>query len=398
MERTRLELLPGVFLTLVRQRESKTACFRAALLRQLSREEAAMNALLPETLLQGTQRHAGAALLSEALSGLANARVAPLVRQLGEVQAVGFSAQFDNDPAAFSALMQTLSAILLAPDTRFGQLKKEAVAAALARREAAVEAAARDPFRGLVEHMCCYEDYAVPVWGEDPEAGPNYYQKLSKHYRAVLAQAPLELYYAGAVPPREAAAVIADCFAAMPRGELDLDLGTDIRMNAVESEPREENHAGPQGCRSVAVGWRLGDEMEEPEPPVFEALACLVGYLSRGLEAEVRLDVHKGLLMVRCDTDDAMAPAAAETLRTVMATIRDAEVSPAALAEARKERVDALRALEGDAGALEAFWLEQDLLGLELAPDEYAAFIQETTMQDVVRAAAAVECDAILFE
>ena len=50
MERARYELLPGVFLTAVRT-DSPRGCFRAALLRQLSREEAAMNALLPDTLL-----------------------------------------------------------------------------------------------------------------------------------------------------------------------------------------------------------------------------------------------------------------------------------------------------------------------------------------------------------
>ena len=62
MERNRMELLPGVFLTLVRRREDEPACFRAALLRQLSREEAALNALLPEALLYGTQRHPDGAL------------------------------------------------------------------------------------------------------------------------------------------------------------------------------------------------------------------------------------------------------------------------------------------------------------------------------------------------
>ena len=46
-------------------------------------------------------------------------------------------------------------------------------------------------------------------------------------------------------------------------------------------------------------------------------------------------------------------------------------------AAGRAERVQALRDLERDPAALEAFWLEQDLLGLELAPDEYAAFIEE---------------------
>ena len=125
MERNRMELLPGVFLTLVRRREDEPACFRAALLRQLSREEAALNALLPEALLYGTQRHPDGAL-DAALAGF-HAKAEPLVRRIGEVQAVGFTAVFDHDPARFAALMQTLAGILLAPDTRFGQLKKEAV-------------------------------------------------------------------------------------------------------------------------------------------------------------------------------------------------------------------------------------------------------------------------------
>lgn len=397
MERYRLELQPGVYLTLVRHKDAPTACFRAALLRRPDRGEAAMNALLPEVLLQGTQRYPGPAALSAALAQLCDGRVSALVRKLGEVQAVGYAAVFDNDPAAFPALMQALSAILLAPDTRFGQLKKEAVAEALSRREEA-EAAMRDPFAALSEHMCCYEDYAVPALGEPPEAGPNYYQKLSRHYRTILAEAPLELYYAGAVPPKEAAQVIADCFAAMPRGELDLALGTDIRMNAVEAEPRLEDRSGPKGARSVSVGWRLGDSMEEPEPPVLEALSGVFAYLARALKPQVRLDVHKGILMARCEVDAEDAPVALEALRLVMGTIGAGEFSPAALDAGRASRLAALRALEGDDLALEAFWLEQDLLGLELAPDEYAAFIQETTVPEVAGVARGAECDAVLIE
>ena len=81
MERTRLELMPGVFLTLVRQPDAENACFRAALLRQLDREEAAMNALLPEVLLRGTQRYPGAELLAEALRAQGCGSVSPLVRR-----------------------------------------------------------------------------------------------------------------------------------------------------------------------------------------------------------------------------------------------------------------------------------------------------------------------------
>ena len=393
MERNRMELLPGVFLTLVRRREDESACFRAALLRQLSREEAAMNALLPEALLYGTQRYPDGAL--EAALADFHAKAEPLVRSIGEVQAVGFTAVFDHDPAQFTALMQTLAGVLLAPDTRFGQLKKEAVALALQRWDEADEAA-DDPFAAMREHMCCFEDYAVPVRGERPEAGPNYYQKLSKHYRAVLSQSPVELYYAGAIPAKLAKQTIADCFAVMPRGELDFDLGTDIRMNAVEAEPRVLDQSGAQGTNLVTVGWRLGEVMEEPDPPVLEALAGGYQALTAKLETEVRLDVHKGSLLARCGTDPDRAEEIVSALKDAMAQLA-AGVSVEVLDLGRAARVQALRALEQDPAALEAFWLEQDLLGLELAPDEYAAFIQEASPAAVAEAAQGTECDAILL-
>ena len=394
MERNRMELLPGVFLTLVRRREDEPACFRAALLRQLSREEAAMNALLPEALLYGTQRHPDGAL--EAALADFHAKAEPLVRGIGEVQAVGFTAVFDHDPAQFTALMQTLAGVLLAPDTRFGQLKKEAVALALQRWDEADEAA-DDPFAAMREHMCCFEDYAVPVRGERPEAGPNYYQKLSKHYRAVLSRSPVELYYAGAIPAKLAKQTIADCFAVMPRGELDFDLGTDIRMNAVEAEPRVLDQSGAQGTNLVTVGWRLGEVMEEPDPPVLEALAGAYRALTAKLACEVRLDVHKGILLARCGTDPDRAEETVSALKDAMAKLA-AGVSVEVLDVGRADRVQALRELEQNPAALESFWLEQDLLGLELAPDEYAAFIQEASPAAVAEAAQGTECDAILLE
>ena len=394
MERARFELLPGVFLTAVRT-DAPRGCFRAALLRQLSREEAAMNALLPDTLLQGTQAHPSPEALSAALASLGCDGAHSFVRKLGEIPAVGYAAAFENDEAAFPALMRLMSAILLQPDTRFGQLKKEAVAAALKQYAQADEAA--DPFAALIEHMCCYEDYGLPVRGEDPEAGPNYYQKLSRHYRAVLSAAPLELFYAGAVPPKQAAQVLADCFAAMPRGEPDFELGTDIRMNAVEAEPRVEDHSGPQGACRVAVGWRLGEGMEEPDVPALEAMACVLAYLTRGLEPQVRLDVHKGLLLAACETDGTEPEAIVSAFTEAMEVLRAGEFSPAALDEARRGRIAQLRAAADDPAALERFWLEQDLLGLELAPDEYAAFTQEAAHADVVAAAQGVECDAVLI-
>ena len=393
MERNRMELLPGVFFTFVRLKDAPQGCFRAALLRQLDREEAGMNALLPDVLLQGTQRDPGPEALAKALDALGHAKASPFVRKLGEVQAFGVSAVFDNDPAVFPALAETLAGVLLKPDTRIGQLKKEAVSAALAAWDAAD--AQDDPLAPLCGMMCGYEDYAVPARGERPDAGPNYYQKLSKHYRKVLSAAPLELYYAGAAAPRDVTQAILDAFGAMPRGELEFDLGTFIRMNAVEAEPRTEDRSGPQGAHRVSVGWRLGDGMEDPDLPVLEALACALGEKTG---ARVALDVHKGILTAQTDVDPDGAEAAVSALRAAAGALSAGELTQEALDAARAGRIAALRAIPDDPAALEAFWLEQDLLGLGLAPDEYAAFTQEAALEDVLSAAAALECDAILIE
>ena len=55
MEVSRVEVRPGVWLTHLREDKFKTACFSVSLLSQLSRDTAAMNALIPFVLRRGTR-------------------------------------------------------------------------------------------------------------------------------------------------------------------------------------------------------------------------------------------------------------------------------------------------------------------------------------------------------
>ena len=148
----------------------------------------------------------------------------------------------------------------------------------------------------------------------------------------------------------------------------------------------------------VTVGWRLGEVMEEPDPPVLEALAGAYRALTAAQETTVLLDVHKGILTAQTDVDPDGAEAAVSALKAAAGALSAGELTQEALDAARAGRIAALRAIPDDPAALEAFWLEQDLLGLELAPDEYAAFIQEATSDAVAEAARGTECDAILLE
>lgn len=393
MERTRMELLPGVWLTAVRDRERPHSCLRAALLAQLDRETAGLNALLPDVLLCGSAQHPGAERVQAAFQALGG-EVRPLVRKYGEIQAVGLTATAKNDPGQLETFAQTFANLLLTPDTSFGQLQKASVEHALALRE---ERRETDAFAELIGHLCAFEDFALSPYGEDPEAGPNFYQKLTKHYRAWLSAAPVELYYCGAAPAKEAARVLTDAFMAIPRGELDEELGTDVRMNAIDAEPRVLDASDESGARWFSAGWRLGDAMEDPDPAVLEAVAAVIRYLARLVEPEVRLDLHKGLLMLRCETTSDEAELKLDLMKNITDIVRTGGFSAAALDMGKQERIRALLAIPADDAALEDFWLSQNLLGLDWAPDEFAAFLEEVSPAETVKAAAGLELDAALI-
>ena len=92
MELTRTEIMPGVWLNHLRADKFKTACLSLSLLSQHRRETAAMNALIPSVLRRGTARYPDLDALSARLDELYGTAVEPVVRRIGEIQAVGFYA------------------------------------------------------------------------------------------------------------------------------------------------------------------------------------------------------------------------------------------------------------------------------------------------------------------
>ena len=68
-----------------------------------------------------------------------------------------------------------------------------------------------------------------------------------------------------------------EAFALLPRGEIDLDLGTDIRMNAVEEKPRYFTEEDEISQGVLAVGFRLGECMDDPDPAKLAVFNAVYG-------------------------------------------------------------------------------------------------------------------------
>ena len=420
VNRVRSEILPGVFLTCLQTDKFKTGLLSVSFLTRLCREEAAQNTLIPSVLRRGTVLCPDMDAIAARLDSLYGARIEPVSRKLGEIQAVGFWADFVDDAflpdggGLMEEVVSLLGEVLLSPNTRGGLLLPRYVESEREKLLEDIRARLNDKGayarRRMIELMCAAEDYAVDVLGDEETAGSIGYVALTKRYRALLSSSPVEVFYCGSAEADRVEAALKDAFMLLPRGEIDYDLGTDIRMNSVEAEARHVTEEMDVAQGKLVIGWRLGDSMEDPDIPVLRVMnAVFGGGVTSKLFANVRerlslcyyassgVDLFKGLLIASCGVEpENRDTALAEILRQLDA-VKNGDITPEELACAKQFLMTDLIAMADSAGALESFWLSQNVQGLEYGPAELAALVEDVTAEEVAAAAQNLACDMVYF-
>lgn len=418
MEVSRVEVRPGVWLTHLRENKFKTACFSVSLLSQLNRDTAAMNALIPFVLRRGTRLYPDMEALSARFEELYGTAIEPSVRRIGEIQCSGFYASFPEDdflPKGESVLQEALELtfeMLLSPVTRGGlflpayvESERDNLLDLIASRVNNKRAYA---LTRCLEEMCCCEDFAVSRYGDEETCRSINYKKLSRHYKALLQEAPLELFYCGRASLNNVRQLLRGLLATLPRGEVNTDIGTEIRMNALEEQPRYTEEQMDVAQANLVIGWRLGECMEDPDFPALYVFNDLFGgspssrlflnvreKLSLCYYASSIIDVRKGLLLVSSGIQEKNCDAAKNEIFTQLEALQHGEISEEALETARAGVASDLRSIPDTQSALESFFLAQAVTGADFGPLELAELVTEVTADRVQAIAQSVECDQI---
>ncbi len=420
MEAIRKKIMPFVELTCLRTDKFKTGCLSVNLLTRLSRENASKNALIPHVLRRGSTGHPDMESISAALDELYGARIEPVVRKKGEVQAVGFFADFADDafvPGGEQVLEKVtalMGELLLSPNTRGGLFLPAYVDSEreklLERLRARINDKRSYAVQRLFELMCFSEDYATDRMGTEEEAQSINYQKLTRHYKQLLQCAPIEVFYCGGADPLRVERAVKSALVTLLRGEPDEDIGTDIRINTVEENPRyfTEELSITQG--KLSVGFRLGECMYNPNMAAIRVFNAVYGgsvtsklfmnvreKLSLCYYANSAIDRHKGLMVVSSGIEFDKYDAALSEIFAQLEAVKKGDITDDELAAARKAVATELRSAMDSPGALEDFWLAQNVDGLYYGPEELAALAESITRDEVVEVAKGVECDAVYF-
>lgn len=418
MEYTRAEIINGVWLTHIRSDKFKTACLSITLLTQLQRESAAMNALLPLVLRRGTARYTDMEAISRRLDELYGAAIEPVVRRIGEIQCLGFFASVPEEdylPAGADTLRGTcelMGQMLLAPNTRGGLLLPDYVDSERDKLIEMIRARLNDKLSysvsRCIEEMCCCENFAVSRFGDEESAAAIRYQKLTKQYRNLIQTSPIEIFYCGRAEEKRVESLLRDALSTLPRGEIDYDIGTDVRLNALEETPREYTEQMNVTQAKLVIGWRLGKAMDDPNPAALRLFASLFGgstasklfvnvreKLSLCYFASAVADVHKGVLLAYAGTEADNVGRAKEEIFAQLASIASGEITDEELSAARADVKSALKSALDVQGALEGFYLSAALDGADYSPEELSALVDDVTKEELVAIARGCECDMI---
>lgn len=413
-------IMPNVVLTCLKTDKFKTGCLSMNLLAPLNRETASMNALIPSVLRRGTATLPDMADISMKLDSLYGAVLQPIVRKKGEIQAVGFFADFADEayvPQGGKILDQVIalmSEMLLMPNTHGGLLRREYVESEKEKLLEQIRGRINDKraysLLRLFEQMCVMENYSVDKLGTEISAENITPAALTRHYRELLSSAPIEIFYCGTAEPAQVKLSIKDAFSALPRSNEEPDIGTDIWLSPLEGDYRkfEDEMQVTQG--KLAIGFRLGDCMEDPDTAaikVFNGIfgGCVTSKLFMNVREKLSLayfassvvDLHKGILAVSSGIEFDKYDAALNEIFSQLDEIKDGGFTEEELNAAKRSISGEYRSYEDNPIALEEYYLNQMLIGPECSPSELALLTEEVTREQVIGVAKGVSCDAVYF-
>lgn len=411
---TRQMLMDNVYLTHIPSDKFKTSYFSAQMAAPLCAGTAGRNALLVNVLGRGTARLPDMAALGRELDMLYGARLGPQLRRMGENQVFGFTASCVEDrflPPGEALLEKTaelMGDMFCAPALQEGRLRRDYADSERANLIDEIHSIVNDKrvyaARRLLEEMCAGEPYAVRLLGSAEDMERITLEELDAHYRSMLPQGRLELFYCGSAPEERVAGAFARAFARLPREGLLEPAPTTRRP--VRPEPLVVTEEMDVSQGKLGMGFRT----QCPDVPANLMLDAMFGGTSTSklfLNVREKLSLcyyagssyHrlKGLVTVSSGIECGNYDRAVAEITAQLEALKAGDWEDWELQGARSSLLNSLRSIEDSAGALEDFIMGQTISGAGDTIEGLMKDISSVTGAQIQAAAQALELDTIYF-
>ena len=401
-----LTLFPGVTLRCYQDTRFKQGRLSLQLVRPMVREEAAMNALLPTVLLRGTQKHPDLRSITMHLDDLYGASVGDMVRRIGDYQTTGFYCGFTDDRFAlsgdkiFARVVDFLRELLLEPALENGVFRSEFVRSEKKNLMADMDAQKNDKaaYAGtqLMKTMCSADSFSIPRLGEKEQLTDVTAESLYRHYRKLLTESHIEIFYVGAENPELVASLLRPVFDGISRNYQPLLPQTPFQ-DAGEKHTRQEMDIAQS---RLCMGFVTGVTNQSPDFAAMQVFNTLFG---AGMTSKLFMNVRekmslcysigsgyygsKGMMTVAAGIDADKEIVAREEILRQLQACKDGDISQLELTAAKEAVLSGLRSVTDSPGTIEGYFATAALSGISMDLDRYRSAVAAVTARDVVAAA-----------
>ncbi|MCI9391859.1 MAG: insulinase family protein [Oscillospiraceae bacterium] len=411
---TRQMLMENVYLTYIPSEKFKTSFFSAQMAVPLRAETAGLNALMVNVLSRGTARCPDMAAIGRELDMLYGARLEPTVRKKGENQLFGFVASCVDDrflPAGerlLEPVTDLLGDMYCRPAADGGRLREDY---ADSERENLADLIRSDlndkrsyAARRLMEEMCAGEPYGVRRMGRAEDVERISLRALDEHYRTILPQGRLELFYCGSAARERVAGAFARAFEGLPRrGRLE-PAATTRRPAPEQVRLTVEEMDVTQG--KLCLGLRT-DSADMAATMLMNAMfgGASTSKLFMNVREKLSLCYYagsayhrqKGIITVSSGIEFANYDRALAEIYAQLEALRDGDWEEWELQGARSSLCSGLRSMEDSAASLEDFVMGQAAAGGEETIPGLLEAVRQVTPERIRAAAGAVRPDTVYF-
>ena len=406
-----MELMPGVTLRCCLDQRFKQGGLSLQLVRPMRREEAGLNALLPAVLLRGSEDHPDLRAITLKLDELYGASVSTLVRRIGDYQTTGLFCGFMDDRFALPGdrvmepMLSFLGELLLRPCVRDGAFFREIVESEKKNLIATIEAERNDKrsyaMAQLFRAMCQDDSYGIPRLGEKEQVTAITAQALYDHYRKILKESPMELFYVGTASIQQVAALMKPILEQIDRSYVNLP-GQTAFSGAGEGQNLTEQMEVAQAKLCMGFVTPVTNRCEN-----FAAMQVLNTIFGAGMTSKLFMNVReklslcysigsayygaKGIVTVSAGIDGDQEEKTRNEILRQLDACRNGDITEGELTAAREAILSALRATHDSPGAIENYYATAALSGMGMTPEVYADAVRTVTREQVAAAAKTVK-------
>ena len=233
--------------------------------------------------------------------------------------------------------------------------------------------------------------------------------KLTRYYRKLIAEAPVDVFYCGSADPDAVERAVADALESLPRVISNGPVPDEVRLHA-KDKPRYFREELDVAQGKLVLGFRLGETMRSPDYAALRLFNAVYGgcvtsklflnvreKLSLCYFASSRIDVSKGVMFVVSGIETENYQAALDEILLQLELCRQGEITDEEFESAKKYVITTLKAAGDSQYQLESYYFGLPADNLGCSPYEAAALTEHVTKEEITEIAKHAELDTVYF-